>query len=109
MYIDSFLVMGDPHGREYIACGSNKVIIILIMYYFVDREGEICFARYVEDDSDEDPLWYRGQCIGQNDDEASILFVDFGNTCTLTPNDLRPAPDQFYTQIITGTIQLAGM
>ncbi|CAH0551662.1 unnamed protein product [Brassicogethes aeneus] len=65
---------------------------------------EMCMALF------KDGEWYRGVVISSENNEFSVLFVDFGNTEIITKKDLRKYPDDLKNIPILGIMcELVGV
>lgn len=58
------------------------------------HEGAKCIAQYTIDDQ-----WYRAKIIDTDGDITSIQFIDFGNTDTITNNELLKASTESFDVI----------
>lgn len=58
------------------------------------RAGNICIAQYSLDGE-----WYRAKIIDTDGEVTSVLFVDYGNTDTITNNSLLKKSNESFDQI----------
>lgn len=58
------------------------------------RAGIICIAQYSLDEQ-----WYRAKIIDTDGEVTSVLFVDYGNTDTITNNSLLKKSNESFDQI----------
>ena len=54
------------------------------MVGFAPKIGKMCVAQSMDDDG-----WYRGACVGFDEDKFVIFFVDYGFKEVLTRNRLK--------------------
>lgn len=53
--------------------------------------GDLCCAK-----SELDENWYRGRVESITDDNCTVLYIDYGNSETVSKNNLRKLDPQFY-------------
>lgn len=72
---------------------------------YTPRFGELCIAKY-----EIDGKWYRGQSIEvAGDGYPTILFIDYGNICHVSIENIVPYPEQFTFPIYTCDCEIDGL
>lgn len=72
---------------------------------YTPRFGELCIAKY-----EADGKWYRGTSIEVvGDGFPTILFIDYGNICHVSIDNILPYPKQFTFPIYTFDCEIEGL
>ncbi|XP_022086655.1 uncharacterized protein LOC110977121 isoform X2 [Acanthaster planci] len=95
--------MGDVYvqvATDENACAVQSLVLNLNQHYALaplrphrPGIGECCASKYKMDN-----LWYRGRVLGggsSQDTPLEIFFVDYGNTETVSPEDVQKLEEKF--------------
>ncbi len=76
--------MTEDLNGEYSALTSHERQLQAV------REGSVCVARFSEDES-----WYRATVVACSGDQATVRFLDFGNTETCGVLELKEVNEKY--------------